>query len=160
VLVREADRRRAAEREAAEQAEAERRYVLDSITAAFEGMGYEVDTGFETLTADDGTLVLTKGSWPDHSVKMRLDDRQVRAAMVRERPAESEDDRRLDAEREQEWCEAFEAARERLQGAGVRSSVTWRLDPGVRELPVTTATRQTRARAAERERRRERERSE
>ncbi|WP_307796525.1 response regulator receiver protein [Actinomadura barringtoniae] len=171
-LHREAERRRAAEREAAEQAEAERRYVLDSITTAFQDMGYEVDAGFETLTADDGTLVLTRGSWPDHSVKMRLGDRQVRAAMVRERPAESEDDRRLDAEREQEWCEAFEAARERLEGAGVRSAVTWRLDPGVQELPVTAAARQTGARAGtragarkgersgERERQRERERSE
>ncbi|MFG2005737.1 response regulator receiver protein [Spirillospora sp. NPDC048911] len=185
---RAAERRRAAEREAAEQAEAERRYVLDSVTSAFEEMGYEVQAGFETLTAKDGTVVLTKGSWPDHSVKMRIDDageasgvskesrgaqgsdlgtqgsntggRLIRAAMRRERPAESEDDRRLDAEREQEWCEAFEAARARLAEAGIRSNVTWRLDPGVQELPVAADARQTRTRTEQRERRRERERSE
>ncbi|GAA4147149.1 response regulator receiver protein [Actinomadura keratinilytica] len=154
---REEERRRAAEREAAEQAEAERRYVLDSITAAFQDLGYEVQAGFETLTADGGEVVLTRGSWPDHGVRMRVDDAaQIRAAMVRTRPAESEDDRRLDVEREREWCEAFEAARARLADAGVRSEVTWRLEPGVKELPVTDRARRTAARAAApRERRRE-----
>ncbi|QXJ24468.1 response regulator receiver protein [Actinomadura graeca] len=156
---REAGRRRAAERDAAEQAEAERRYVLDSITTAFEDMGYEVHSGFETLTADDGALVLTRGGWPDHSVKMRVDDAaHVRASMVRERPAESEDDRRVDVEREREWCEAFEAARERLAEAGIGSEVAWRMDPGVRELPVSDGSRQTRGRAGRRERHRERDR--
>ncbi|HEY8482398.1 MAG TPA: response regulator receiver protein [Spirillospora sp.] len=154
---RERERRRAAERDAAEQAEAERRYVLNSITAAFEDLGYEVHTGFETLTAADGTLTLTKGAWPDHSVRMRIDDAsQVRASMVRTRPAESEDDRRVDVEREREWCEAFEAARERLRRAGIRSDVTWRLEPGVQALPVSARSRQTRGRASQRERRRER----
>ncbi|MFG2085565.1 MULTISPECIES: response regulator receiver protein [unclassified Spirillospora] len=154
---REQERRRAAERDAAEQAEAERRYVLDSITTAFEDMGYEVQAGFETLTAEDGTLTLTKGGWPDHSVRMRVDDAaHVRASMVRERPAESEDDRRVDVEREQEWCEAFEAARGRLADAGVRSDVAWRLEPGVRELPVSAGPGQTRGRAGQRERHRER----
>jgi hypothetical protein len=154
---RSEERRRAAERDAAEQAEAERRYVLDSITAAFEDMGYEVHTGFETLTAEDGTVTLTKGAWPDHSVRMRVDDAaHVRVSMVRERPAESEDDRRVDVEREQEWCEAFEAARARLADAGIRSDVAWRLEPGVRELPVSARPRQTRGRAGQRERHRER----
>ncbi|NDU76120.1 response regulator receiver protein [Actinomadura sp. DSM 109109] len=154
---REEERRRAAERDAAEQAEAERRYVLASITSAFEDMGYEVRAGFETLTAEDGTVTLTKGAWPDHSVRMRVDDAaHVRASMVRERPAESEDDRRVDVEREREWCAAFEEARERLAGAGIRSQVGWRLEPGVRELPVPPDARQTRGRAAQRERSRER----
>ncbi|MFD0900772.1 response regulator receiver protein [Actinomadura sediminis] len=152
--LREAERRRAAEADAAAQAEAERRYVLDSITAAFEDLGYEVAGGFETLTASDGTMVLTKGAWPDHSVRMRVDDAQVRASMMRERPARSEDDRRIDAEREAEWCAAFEAARARLAEAGIRSDVGWRLDPGVRELPVTAESRHTRGRAERRERRR------
>ncbi|MEU8801487.1 response regulator receiver protein [Spirillospora sp. NPDC048819] len=154
---RDEERRRAAERDAAEQAEAERRYVLDSITTAFEDLGYEVQAGFETMTAEDGTVTLTKGGWPDHSVRMRVDDAaHVRASMVRERPAQSEDDRRVDVEREREWCEAFEAARDRLAGAGIRSDVAWRLEPGVRELPVSAAPGQTRGRAGQRERHRER----
>lgn len=154
---REAERRRRAEADAEAQAEAERRYVLDSITSAFEDLGYDVQTGFETVTAADGTLVLSRGSWPDHSVKMRVEDAQVRASLTRERPAESEDDRRLDVEREEEWCAAFEAARARLAGAGIRSAVSWRLDPGIRELPVSDAARQTKARTQQRERHRERE---
>ncbi|MFB4312852.1 response regulator receiver protein [Actinomadura sp. 21ATH] len=157
--VRAEERRRAAERDAAEQAEAERRYVLGSITSAFEEMGYDVEGGFETLApAGDGTVVLSRGSWPDHSIRMRVDDAaHVRAKMVRTSPARSEDDRRLDVEREREWCEAFEAARERLAAAGVRSQITWRLAPGVQELPVSGAARQTGTRPAQRERRRERE---
>ncbi|GAA3944438.1 hypothetical protein GCM10023085_28090 [Actinomadura viridis] len=161
--LRAEQRRRAAERDAAEQAEAERRYVLGSITSAFEEMGYEVQGGFETLTAGgDGEVVLSRGSWPDHSVRMRVDDdARLRASMVRTRPARSEDDRRVDVEREREWCEAFEAARTRLEGAGIRSRVTWRLDPGVRELPVNDGSRrearQTGTRPGQRERRRERE---
>ncbi|MFI0351582.1 response regulator receiver protein [Actinomadura sp. 9N407] len=157
--LRARERRRAAERDAAEQAEAERQYVLGSITSAFEEMGYEVQDGFETLTAgEEGAVVLSRGSWPDHSVRLRVDDAaQVRAAMVRTAPARSEDDRRLDVEREREWCEAFEAARERLGEAGVRSEVTWRLAPGVRELPVSDGARQTGTRSAQRERSRERE---
>ena len=161
--LREEARRAAAERDAAEQAEAERRYVLESITAAFEEMGYEVQQGFETMTAQGGEVVLSRGSWPDHSVRMRVEDAaHVRAAMVRTSPARSEEDRRLDVEREQEWCEAFEAARRRLESRGIRSAVTWRLAPGVQELPVTERTRgsgtgETRKRTGQRERRRERE---
>ncbi|MFI0483674.1 response regulator receiver protein [Actinomadura sp. 9N215] len=154
---RDDELRRLAERDAAEQAEAERRYVLDSITAAFEDLGYEVQAGFETLTAGDGTVTLTKGAWPDHSVRMRVDDAaHVRASMVRERPAENEDDRRVDVEREREWCAEFEDARTRLEAAGIRSDVAWRLDPGVRELPVSAGSRHTRTRAGQRERSRER----
>lgn len=122
---RDEERRRAAERDAAEQAEAERRYVLGSITAAFEDMGYEVQAGFETLTAEDGTVTLTKGAWPDHSVRMRVDDAHVRASMVRERPAESEDDRRLDVERERSG-----ARRSRPRGRAWRTRGSARTSPG------------------------------
>lgn len=152
------ERRRAAERDAEEQAEAERRYVLETVTTAFQEMGYEVDAGFETLTAHEGAVVLTRGNWPDHSVKMRVEDtNQLRAAMVRTRAPANEDDRRRDAEREREWCEAFEAARERLAAAGIRSDVTWRVEPGDQELPVRAQARQTRTRVEQRARQRERE---
>lgn len=152
-------RRQAALRDAAAQAEAERRYVQDAVTAAFEELGYEVDTGFETLTARDGEVVLSRGAWPDHRVRMRVeDDRTIRAAIVRTREPESEEDRRLDVERERQWCEAFEQARRRLAAAGVTATVTWRIEPGEHELPVVSRARQTRARTRQRARERGRER--
>lgn len=156
---REERRRQAELRDAAAQAEAERRYVQDAVTAAFEELGYEVDTGFETLTARDGEVVLSRGAWPDHRVRMRVeDDRTIRAAIVRTRAPESEEDRRLDVEREHQWCEAFEEARRRLAAAGVTATVTWRIEPGEHELPVVSRARQTRARTRQRARERGRER--
>ncbi|WP_026413990.1 hypothetical protein [Actinomadura oligospora] len=146
---REQVRRARAEQDAREQAEAERQYVLTEVTKAFEDLGYEVQQSFETLTADSGSLVLSKGDWTDHSVRMRLDgDAKLRAKMMRATPVLSENDRRVDVEREQEWCDAFEAARERLQDAGIGSDVTWRLAPGVERLPVRSEARQTGTRAA------------
>lgn len=135
--------------DAREQAEAERRYVLSEVTRAFEDLGYEVQQNFETVTAGDGSLVLSKGDWPDHSVRMRLDGgAKLRAKMMRATPVLSENDRRVDVEREQEWCDAFEEARERLEDAGIGSDVTWRLAPGVERLPVRSESRQTGTRAA------------
>jgi hypothetical protein len=167
-------RRLAEERRAVRQAEAERRYVLDAITTAFGEMGYEVDAGFETLTAQDGAILLTKGDWPQHAVKMRVDEREsaqppsaeasgrarpkatLRAAMVRDGVPQSEEERRVDIEREREWCDAFEEARARLATAGVHSDVRWRIEPGVQQLPAAPETQRTRPRAKRRERERER----
>jgi hypothetical protein len=144
-----------AEREARAQAAAEREYVLDAITSAFAGMGYEVDAGFETLTARDGEVLLTRDDWPQHAVKLRVDDAyQVRAAMLRTEAPRSDEERRLDVEREQQWCDAFEDARARLAAAGVHSDIRWRLEPGAQRLPVTArpAPRRAAAKAKERER--------
>jgi hypothetical protein len=161
-----------AEKEAAAQAEDERRYLLDSITTAFGELGYEVDLGFETLTAQDGTVTLTRDGWPQHAVRMRVEGTNrpagdsagstpratLRAALVRTQAPQSEEERRIDVEREQQWCAAFEAARARLSDSGVHSDVRWRLDPGEQQLPIAPEARHTRARAraAERELRQER----
>ncbi|GAA2075487.1 response regulator receiver protein [Actinomadura alba] len=151
-------RRLAEERQAEQQAEAERRYVLETIGAAFGELGYEVDIGFETMTAQDGTILLTKGNWPEHAVKMRIDQAEatLRAAMVRDGAPQSEEERRVDIEREREWCDAFEAARARLAAAGVRSDVRWRIEPGRHLLPSAPEAHRPKARSRQRERRRER----
>jgi hypothetical protein len=150
--------RRTAEADAAEQAAAERAYVLDAVTTAFGDIGYEVEAGFETLTASDGTVILTRDGWPDHAVKLKIDEpKTLRAALVRTEEPHSEEDRRRDVEREEEWCAAFEAARRRLAGAGVASDVRWQLDPGEHRLPVAREARQTRKARRERTRQQERE---
>jgi hypothetical protein len=142
-----------ARREAAERMATEREYLLNAVTEAFEELGYEVDEGFETLTAKEGALVLARDGWPDHAVKVLVDDAsQIRAALVRTAEPASEEERRLDVEREEEWCAAFEAARQRLTSAGISSDVRWRLDPGEHRLPVAPEARQTRTRTKQRER--------
>lgn len=138
------------------QREAERRYVTTALREAFAGLGYEVDEGFETLTADSGEAVLTRGDWSQHAVKVRVDDaRRIRMALLRTEPAESDDQRRLDVEREEQWCASFEAARERLEQAGIHADVRWRIEPGEQRLPVTrrrSDRRQPQARHRERDR--------
>jgi hypothetical protein len=138
------------------QQQAEHRYVVATLREAFEELGYEVGEGFETLTARDGEAVLTRGDWAQHAVKVRVDDaRQVRMALLRTEPAEGDDQRRLDVEREEQWCASFDAARERLAEAGIRADVRWRIEPGEQRLPVVQRQRprqQARTRHRERDR--------
>lgn len=137
------------------QRQAEQRYVAEVLQEAFGALGYEVGEGFETLTAQDGEAVLTRGDWPQHAVKVRVDGaRQVRMALLRTEPAESDEQRRLDVEREEQWCASFDAARERLAEAGVHADVRWRVEPGTQQLPVTGRQRTGRQ---QNERQRERE---
>jgi 8-oxo-dGTP pyrophosphatase MutT (NUDIX family) len=138
------------------QREAEHQYVAATLREAFEELGYEVAEGFETLTAEAGEAVLTRGDWAQHAVKVRVDDaRQVRMALLRTEPGEGADQRRLDVEREEQWCASFEAARERLADAGIHADVRWRIEPGEQRLPVMQQRRsrqQPRARQRERDR--------
>jgi hypothetical protein len=136
------------------QHQAEHEYVKRTLREAFEELGYELGEGFETLTAQEGEAVLTRGDWAQHAVKVRVDDaRQVRMALLRTEPAESDDQRRLDVEREEQWCASFEAARERLAEAGIHADVRWRVEPGEQRLPVAQQQRtRQQPRARERER--------
>jgi hypothetical protein len=138
------------------QRQAEHEYVKRTLREAFEELGYELGEGFETLTAQEGEAVLTRGDWAQHTVKVRVDDaRQVRMALLRTEPAESDDQRRLDVEREEQWCASFEAARERLARAGIHADVRWRVEPGEQRLPVAQqrrTSRQPQARKRERDR--------
>jgi hypothetical protein len=138
------------------QHQAEHEYVTNALREAFEELGYELGEGFETLTAQEGEAVLTRGDWAQHAVKVRVDDaRQVRMALLRTEPAHGDDQRRLDVEREEQWCASFEAARERLAEAGIHADVRWRIEPGEQRLPVAQPRRtrqQPRARRRERDR--------
>jgi hypothetical protein len=138
------------------QRQAEHRYVTATLQEAFEELGYQVDDGFETLTANDGEAVLTRGDWTQHAIKVRVDDaRQVRMALLRTEPGEGDEQRRLDVEREEQWCASFEAARRRLDAAGIHADVRWRIEPGEQRLPVV---RQRHSRQQPRARQRERDR--
>lgn len=118
---------------AAARAQLEQQYVAETVTTALTELGYEVSEGFETLTAHRGEAFVTRDDWADHAVKMRIDTdnagtRQLRVAMVRTREASSVDDRRRDAEREEQWCDSFAELRTRLNTLGVQTEVTWAID--------------------------------
>jgi hypothetical protein len=136
----ELDQRLGAEADAAvsrAQAERESRYLAATLAAALDGLGYQLGEEFETLTARDSDVLITRGDWPAHAVKVKLgENHELRFAMVRTRQPASRQDRLLDAEREQAWCESFEQVRAGMAERGVRSAVRWRLDPGTQQLPV------------------------
>jgi hypothetical protein len=145
---------RAAELVAAAQAERERRYIAATLTSALAGLGYEVGEGFETLTARDGEVFITRGDWPAHAVKLKLgEDQQLRFAMVRTRNGATRQDQHIDSEREHAWCQSFEEVRTTMAEHGVRTHVGWRLEPGTQKLPV--AGRTVAPAAAQRHRERE-----
>jgi hypothetical protein len=132
---------RAADLVAAAQAERERRYVAATLRSALAGLGYEVGEGFETLTARDGEVFITRGDWPAHAVKLKLgEDRQLRFAMVRTRNGATRQDQHIDSEREHAWCQSFEEARTMMAEHGIRTHVGWRLEPGTQKLPVAGRT--------------------
>lgn len=136
-------------------ANAERTVIREAVTRTLADLGYEVRAGFETLTARDGEVYVTRDDWPDHAVKVRIDDHQLRVAMVRTSEPTSAEDRRRDAEREDEWCESFAELRQRLAGAGMATTVSWSVDHMT--LPVVkTSAAKRRSDTAQRQRERER----
>jgi hypothetical protein len=148
----------AVEQLAAHQAEMEHRYVVERVVATLGELGYEVVDGFETLTVSNGVSRLTRGGWTDHAVSVVVDQEagEVRTAVVRTSKGVGEEQRRVDAEREQQWCDSFAAARERLAAAGIQAVTTLEVPPGQRALPVApvgTARRPSgRTQAKQRER--------
>jgi hypothetical protein len=130
--------RAAVEQLAAHQAELEHRYVVEKVVATLGELGYEVVEGFETLTVGNGVSRLARGGWTDHAVSVVVDQEagEIRTAVVRTSKGAGEEQRRVDAEREQQWCDSFAAARERLAAAGIHAVTTLEVPPGQRTLPV------------------------
>ena len=127
-------------------ARANRRYAQQAVVSELTALGYEVSSGFETLTAEDGVVRLSRPEWNEHEVAMRFDtdSDQVRSAVVRTAEGEGGDDQqRLDVERESQWCDSFQQARERLAAFGVETEVLVATEPGEVPVPVDTSSRQT-----------------
>jgi hypothetical protein len=87
---------------------------------------------------------LTRSGWTDHAVAVAVDrdSQKVRTAVIRTSKGEGEEHRRIDAEREQQWCESFTAARARLEAAGIHEVTKLAVPPGQRTLPVAPAPAQ------------------
>ncbi|MBD0693819.1 hypothetical protein BG452_14195 [Streptomyces sp. CBMA123] len=149
-------RRRAAGCQAAAEAEAERQYVVDTVTDALADLGYHVSHGFETLTVTGGTLRLSRSEWPEHAVNLTVDQQgaQMRTAVVRTAAGVGDDASSVDVEREEQWCQDFHELRGRLARAGLSTDVQVAVPPGQVPVPlaVSPVAPSTRSRPGYRER--------
>jgi hypothetical protein len=128
--VAECDRVRAAE---------ELAYVRDRATVALEALGYSVDPAFTTHVGDGERLRLVRDDWTEHAVGVVLDGDELRTSVLRTAARDGDDAVRVDAEREQEWCAAFDVLRADLADAGLEVEVTHLTHPGERPVPVAAA---------------------
>lgn len=111
----------------------------DELLDALSDLGYEVSEGFETVTARNGAVRLSRPDWPEHAVAVRLDGDtgRIRTAVLRTVDAgDSDDARRVDVERETQWCAAFAAAREKLADAGFGTEMAVATAPGQVRVPL------------------------
>ncbi|MFI0405822.1 hypothetical protein [Actinomadura sp. 3N508] len=131
-------RARALDRCARIQAAAEQAYLREAVLAAADDLGFEVSADVTTLTGANGRLELSRDDWPEHAVALVLDGGELRSMVFRTEQRDGQDARRVDLEREQDWCDAFEEVRERLAGDGVQVGTRMELRPGERDqVPVT-----------------------
>jgi hypothetical protein len=156
-------RERAAAAVAATDAEADHRYIADTVVATLAELGYTVEEGFQTLSVDDGVVRIRHADSDEHAVHLLVDAESGRlhTALVRTAPgatpaAEHEDD----VASERAWCDALESTRERLAAAAGVSTAVEQLAPlGSRVMPQVgrsassdQAARRSRVRRQERRR--------
>ena len=115
-----------------------RDYVLDVVAEELQKLGYEVEPGFETASADAPLLVLRKPDMAEnYHVALSADaaTASLEAKVIREADTGTEERRdrdreRKDREAEFAWCGDVAAALAAAQNHGVRARVVSRHQPG------------------------------
>ena len=122
---------------------AEREYAVGVITEELENLGYEVEAGFETASADAPDVLLRKPDMEEDyhvSLRGRADASSLDARVVREGgesgAGRSEARARTDGEMERVWCGDFAAALAAAERRGVHGRVVEREEAG--RTPVRT----------------------
>ena len=117
-----------------------REYALGVITDELESLGYVVEVGFETASAQAPEMLLHKPDMEDdYHVSLRVETGALHNRVVREtsdasdRSAERE---RTDEQMERTWCQDFATALAAAERRGVRGRAVERLEPGA--VPVQT----------------------
>ena len=117
-----------------------RAYALGVITEELENLGYVVEAGFETASAQAPEMLLRKPDMEDdYLVSLRADAGGLRNKVVREAgdPDERSADReRTDEQVERVWCQDLAAALAAAGRRGVRGRAVERMEPGA--VPVRT----------------------
>ena len=122
---------------------AERDYAMDVITEELENLGYVVEAGFDTASAEAPDVLLRKPDMEaDYHISLRelADASSLDARVVRENgetgAGRSEARARTDAEMERAWCGDFAAALSAAERRGVQGRVVDRVEAG--RAPVKT----------------------
>ena len=117
-----------------------RAYALGVITEELENLGYVVEVGFETASAQAPEMLLHKPDMEeDYHVSLRAEAGGLHNRVVREAsdPNERSADReRTDEQMERTWCQDFATALAASEPRGVRGRAVTRNPPG--EVPVQT----------------------
>ena len=117
-----------------------RAYALGVITEELESLGYVVEVGFETASAQAPEMLLHKPDMEDdYHVSLRVEAGALHNQVVREtsdlsdRSAERE---RTDQQMERTWCQDLATALAAAEHRGIRGRAVERLEPGA--VPVQT----------------------
>jgi hypothetical protein len=133
----------------------ERDYVRASVADTLAGLGYEVESGFATVTGNPDRMRVVRPEWKGHAVQVVVGGDEVRAAVIRLEDKVGADARHEDIERERQWCQDLERVRSTLDGLGLRIAERSLTPPGERILPVAKSSARPAARQnIERERNR------
>ena len=118
----------------------DRAYALGVITEELENLGYVVEVGFETASAQAPEMLLHKPDMEDdYHVSLRAEAGGLHNQVVREAsdPSDRSADRaRTDEQMERTWCQDLAAALAAAERRGVRGRAVERLEPGA--VPVPT----------------------
>ncbi|MBI5801272.1 MAG: hypothetical protein HZA92_11210 [Verrucomicrobia bacterium] len=127
--------------------ERKRHAILESLAE----LGYETSEGMETALAQAGKLVIRKPGDPDYAVEVVSDASlsMVQTTMVRytDAPEMTEQQRRRDCEREEEWCADHARLRDRLAKQGLATSFKLKLPSGEHPVKVVRQDQRTATRA-------------
>ena len=118
----------------------DRAYALGVITEELENLGYVVEVGFETASAQAPEMLLHKPDMEDdYHVSLQVEAGGLHNRVVREASEASDQSaerQRTDEQMERTWCQDFAAALAAAEHRGVRGRAVERLEPGA--VPVPT----------------------
>ncbi len=114
------------------RAEQDRVFALQALVGALEGLGYEVEPGFDVGQAHAGQLYLRRASWSGYGVRLTSDAGNTRIATRIMRSGVQPPGSR-DLEIEQEWCADLAQVRD-SPSLGVRMEADWEMPAGVHEV--------------------------
>ena len=131
-----------------------RAYALGVITEELENLGYVVEEGFETASAQAPEMLLRKPDMEeDYHVSFRAEAGAplLHNSVVREadysgldsRSPRSADRKRMDEQMERAWCEDLAAALAAAEHKGVRGRAVERMEPGAAPVPTIAPLKST-----------------